>query len=119
MWKVHQFSHQWMSANSSMVFYKACAVTMSVNTRDIGPIRRFYEDQNELIGLMGSSPADDEDSVDSKDHPHHTLTTLAINLSYAANILLLLLKIWALIISGSMAMLAAVLDSCLGKNRLV
>ena len=87
----------------------------------VGPVRRYYEEQNELIGLMENVYADDDEngSEDSKDHPELYLTNVAITLSYASNILLLALKLWALVVSGSLAMLASVLDSCLGKTLIL
>jgi hypothetical protein len=79
-----------------------------------GPIRRYYEEQQELIGLLSHKPsADDDDDDAKKDRSYQSLVSIAIQASYASNIILLIVKIWALIISGSLAMLASVLDSCL------
>lgn len=86
-----------------------------------GPIRRYYEDQQELIGLLNHREHDlealekcDDDDEKAKGHlTSNALVTIAVRASYASNIILLVVKIYALIISGSLAMLASVLDSCL------
>lgn len=85
---------------------------MSIDTSKLnGPVKRYYEKQQELIDLLEHKNNEIDDSKMNKTNP--SLVTLAINLSYCANVLLLLIKIWALVISGSLAMLASVLDSCL------
>ena len=86
-----------------------------------GPIRRYYEDQQELIGLLNHRENDlealEKCDDDEKTKGHLTsksaLVMIAVRASYASNIILLIVKIYALIISGSLAMLASVLDSCL------
>lgn len=78
-----------------------------------GSLRRYYEEQNEMITLR------DRDthgllSGENKDDDIGVLEHRVINASFCSNVFLLIIKIWALSISGSLAMLAAVLDSCLG-----
>lgn len=88
---------------------------IDINTLS-GPIRRYYQEQQELIGLLSHNPAsgaDEEDDENEKYKGSKTSVLIAIRASYASNIILLIVKIYALIISGSLAMLASVLDSCL------
>jgi hypothetical protein len=84
-----------------------------------GPIRRYYEEQQELLGLLHHRGHDldtleEDDDEKTKGHvTSKTLVMIAVRASYASNIILLIVKIYALVVSGSLAMLASVLDSCL------
>lgn len=93
---------------------KSIPSNMKIDVKTLsGPIRRYYEEQQELIGLLSHQHADDDDDDDNKDKGSKISILIAIRASYASNIILLLVKIYALVISGSLAMLASVLDSCL------
>ena len=78
-----------------------------------GALRRYYEEQNEMITLWDRdthgllSGENKEDHVGIMEHR-------VVNASFFCNVFLLIIKIWALSVSGSLAMLASVLDSCLG-----
>lgn len=72
-----------------------------------GPLRRFYENQNNILELYKN-----KDTQDTKSSTN-SWETFGVNFSYASNIFLFAIKLWALVISGSMAMLASVLDSSL------
>jgi hypothetical protein len=84
-----------------------------------GPIRRYYEEQQELLGLLHHRGHDlegleNDDDEKAKGHASSkSLVTIAVRASYASNIILLIVKIYALVVSGSLSMLASVLDSCL------
>jgi len=102
-------------------------------------LREFYEEQNEFIDFVVETLGREEDkeasagrrastSAASNDHPNRflrkqlsvnhvlaspRLASFAINLSFYTNVLLTILKLFALISSGSMAVLASLADSFL------
>mmetsp|Transcript_11953 Transcript_11953/g.22380 ORF Transcript_11953/g.22380 Transcript_11953/m.22380 type:complete len:426 (+) Transcript_11953:86-1363(+) len=89
-------------------------------------IRRFYEQQNDLIDRLQNFykavPTSEEqqeaqglvaDDDDEKSHSHPAAVTWAINASFFFNIFLLIIKIIASALSGSMSVIASAADSLL------
>eukprot|EP00033_Pygsuia_biforma_P002646 GCRY01002926.1.p1 GENE.GCRY01002926.1~~GCRY01002926.1.p1 ORF type:complete len:547 (+),score=159.71 GCRY01002926.1:223-1863(+) len=94
-----------------------------------GSLKEYYERQNDLIdvyvemdhlsrNLMGSArfSSSDAESDDGEPEPTHGFSReiqFAVGLSLLANVFLLIIKVIAAILSGSMAVLASAFDSCL------
>jgi cation diffusion facilitator family transporter len=86
-------------------------------------IRRFYEQQNDLIDKLQKfyravptreeQQQDDGDDEDDKSQPDPSAVAWAINASFFFNIVLLVVKIIASALSGSMSVIASTADSLL------
>jgi hypothetical protein len=96
-------------------------------------VRGFYEKQNALIHLFRehamslNNRGNDLESKDSftntssfsgsgDEEDSNTMIQSAIVMSFVANILLLVMKLWLAILTGSMAIIASAADSLLGKT---
>jgi len=70
----------------------------------------FYTNQNELIDAFIQHGKAGEEEDDDEEEESWSVS-LAINLSFGANVVLVILKLLAAILSGSMAVIASLVDS--------
>jgi len=77
--------------------------------------RKFYERQNAMIdtfvGMSKMSEAKQDDNEEEEEESNHV--EFAITVSFVANVFLLVIKLVATIMSGSMSVLASFIDSLL------
>ncbi|KAG0088432.1 hypothetical protein BGZ93_001395 [Podila epicladia] len=88
-----------LSAPAEIVVHEPCQNT----------VRPAYEQENRASGNDDEEAPLFEYSRRQKTSPH--LVQLAINISFIANILLVILKIWTVLLSDSLAVLASMIDS--------
>jgi len=81
------------------------------NSNNPSKLRKYYEQQNAMIDTFVSMQRKSGDEEGEKDETGHVYYALMI--SFAVNVLLTGIKLFAVIVTGSMAVVASFLDSCL------